>query len=208
MGRPADYLPSWTVGQWLPAPCNGGTCTRAATLEPTRRQRGLTQNSRAGDPKRKRPNCHKKENSRNSVGSAQKGGGPRTPLRKKWMASRRRWLLLGCAGIRAEAVGVATVLNSFPSHLTVCTSRGIGLTKYGQRTFSELSFPGLVPRPSWRPRISACYRVHDWRRYAARLPFLLQFDFGSSFLEGPARQVLSRPDAGRNFIHSSRCGKA
>ena len=23
LGRPADYLPSGTVGQWLPAPCNG-----------------------------------------------------------------------------------------------------------------------------------------------------------------------------------------
>ena len=100
------------------------------------------------------------------------------------------------------------MLNSSPSHLPVCTIRGIGLTKNGSRTISELSFPGLVPRPSWRPRISACYRVHDWRRYAGRLPFLLQFDFGSSFLEGPARQVFSRPDAGRNFIHSSRCGKA
>ena len=97
------------------------------------------------------------------------------------------------AGMRAEAVGVATALISFPSHLTVCTIRGIGLTKYGPRTFSELSFPGLVPRPSWRPRISACYRVHDWRKYAARLPSLLPFDFGSSVLEGPARQVFPRP---------------
>ena len=26
VGRPADYLPSGTVGQWLPAPCNGGPC--------------------------------------------------------------------------------------------------------------------------------------------------------------------------------------
>ena len=50
---------------------------RSATLVPTKRRRGLTQNSRAGNPKRPRPNCHKKENSRNSVGSAQKGGGPR-----------------------------------------------------------------------------------------------------------------------------------
>ena len=57
----------------------------AATPEPTRRQSWLTQNSPAGNPKRKRPNCHKNVNSRNSVGgiSAQKGGDPRTPLRKK-----------------------------------------------------------------------------------------------------------------------------
>ena len=26
VGRPADYLPSGTVGQWLPAACNGGKC--------------------------------------------------------------------------------------------------------------------------------------------------------------------------------------
>ena len=81
VGRPAHYLPSGTVGQWLPAPCNGGTCARAATLEPTKRRRGLTQNSRAGNPKRPRPNCHKKENSRNSVGSisAQKREGAQEP---------------------------------------------------------------------------------------------------------------------------------
>ena len=56
-GRPADYLPSGTVGQWLPAPCNGGPSKRAATLEPTKRPRGLTHNSWAGIPKRLRPNC-------------------------------------------------------------------------------------------------------------------------------------------------------
>ena len=60
---------------------NGGPYQRAATLQPTRRLRGLTQNSRAANPKRKRPNCHKKENSRNSVGGISrpqcaKGKGP------------------------------------------------------------------------------------------------------------------------------------
>ena len=30
-GRPADYLPPGTVGQWPPAPCNGGPSARAAT---------------------------------------------------------------------------------------------------------------------------------------------------------------------------------
>ena len=42
VGRPADYLPSGTVGQWLPAPCNGGTCKRAATPEPTKQRKGTT----------------------------------------------------------------------------------------------------------------------------------------------------------------------
>ena len=40
LGRPADCLPSGTVGQWLPAPCNGGPSARAATLKPTRRKGG------------------------------------------------------------------------------------------------------------------------------------------------------------------------
>ena len=52
LGRPADCLPPGTVGQWLPAPCNGGPCARAATRQPTRRRRLGTQ---AGIPKRTRP---------------------------------------------------------------------------------------------------------------------------------------------------------
>ena len=77
-------------------------CNRAATLEPRRR---LTHNSRAGIPKRKRPNCQKKENSRNCVGviSARKGGGPRDPAAQevKGVAAQlaSTWLLrqlLGC----------------------------------------------------------------------------------------------------------------
>ena len=78
VGRPADYFPSGTVGQWLPAPCNGGPNKRAATLEPTKRLRGRL-GPRAGIPKRKRPNCHKKRYSRTSVGIAHKGGGPEDP---------------------------------------------------------------------------------------------------------------------------------
>ena len=57
-GRPADYLPPGTVGQCLLPPGNGGLCKRAATLKPTKCHRGLTHNSRAGNPKRLRPNCH------------------------------------------------------------------------------------------------------------------------------------------------------
>ena len=56
VGRPADYLPSGTLGQWLPAPCNGGPNKRAATQEPTKRLRGRL-GPRAGIPKRLRPNC-------------------------------------------------------------------------------------------------------------------------------------------------------
>ena len=75
VGRPPDYLPSGTVGQWLPAPCNGGTSKRAATLEPTKRRKGRL-GPRAGHPKRTRPNCHAKRYSRTSVGSISAGQGP------------------------------------------------------------------------------------------------------------------------------------
>ena len=50
VGRPAYYLPSGTVGQWLPAPCNGGPSARAATRKQTRRGR---LGPRAGIPKRR-----------------------------------------------------------------------------------------------------------------------------------------------------------
>ena len=45
----------WVSG--LLPPDNGGKNGRAATLEPTKRQRGRL-GPRAGIPKRKRPNCH------------------------------------------------------------------------------------------------------------------------------------------------------
>ena len=46
----------WVSG--LLPPGNGGTNEGAATLEPTKQRRELTHNSRAGNPKRLRPNCH------------------------------------------------------------------------------------------------------------------------------------------------------
>ena len=80
-GRHAD-LPAGTVGQWPPAPCNGGPNQRAATVEPTMRQRGRL-GPQAGIPQRQLPNCHKKRYSRTSMGIAHKGGGPKTPVRVK-----------------------------------------------------------------------------------------------------------------------------
>ena len=52
--RPADFLPPGTVGQYR---AMVDLAEGAATLEPTKRSRELTQNSRAGIPKRLRPNC-------------------------------------------------------------------------------------------------------------------------------------------------------
>ena len=49
----------WVSG--LLPPGNGGTNEGAATLKPTKRPRGLTHNSRAGNPKRTRPKRHNKD---------------------------------------------------------------------------------------------------------------------------------------------------
>ena len=70
------------MGQWLPVPCNGGPCARAATRKPTERPRGLTQNSRAGNPKRTRPKLPPNRVLSNQRGlqRTKRGGGPKTPL--------------------------------------------------------------------------------------------------------------------------------
>ena len=82
--RPAGYLPPGTVGQWLPVPCNGGPCARAASRKPTKQPRGLTQNSRAGNPKRTRPKLPPDGVLSNQRGlqRTKRGGGPKTPLCK------------------------------------------------------------------------------------------------------------------------------
>ena len=79
VGRPADYLPSGTVGQWLPAPCNGGPCARAATRKTTRRGR---LGPRAGIPKRKLPNCQEQTGTLVTAWAAStlcEGKGPENP---------------------------------------------------------------------------------------------------------------------------------
>ena len=98
------------MGQWLPAPCNGGPCARAATRKPTRRPRGLTHNSRAGIPKRLRPNCHKRKYSQTSVDcvGTKRGGGPKTPLCKGKGPENpgvvAPFAVAGCRGNRRRAV--------------------------------------------------------------------------------------------------------
>ena len=80
MDRPADYLPPGTVGQWLPVPCNGGPYARAATQKPTKQQRGLTHNSRAGIPNRLRLNCHQRSTLKPAwTASVRKGAGAQRP---------------------------------------------------------------------------------------------------------------------------------
>ena len=107
-------------GLWVSAlvpPDNGGPCQRSATPEPTLRLRRRL-GPRAGIPKRQLPNCHStdhmtegadsellgwhieekeaqlplvtKRYSQNSVGSAQKGGGPKTPV-CEGEGTRGRW---------------------------------------------------------------------------------------------------------------------
>ena len=78
-GKPAGCLPPGTLGQWLPAPCNGGPSTRAATRKPTRRGR---LGPRAGIPKRKLPNCQKQKGTLESAWAAStqcKKKGPENP---------------------------------------------------------------------------------------------------------------------------------
>ena len=78
-GRPADCLPPGTVGQWPPAPGNGGPCTKAASRQPTKRGR---LGPRADIPKRLRPNCQKKEvlSTHRGLQHTKRGRGPKTPL--------------------------------------------------------------------------------------------------------------------------------
>ena len=84
--------PSWTgplttslrglwVSGYLP-PDNGGPCERAATRKPTKQPRGLTQNSRAGNPKRTRPKLPTDRILSNQRGlqRTKRGGDPKTPL--------------------------------------------------------------------------------------------------------------------------------
>ena len=119
VGRPADCLPSGTVGQWLPAPCNGGPCQRAATLEPIMTRRGRL-GPRAGIPKRQLPNCHSCQ--RGTLKPAwvahKRGGGPKTPVCEgegtggPW----RRGATLPSAGCRGNcwySMGVWVVKSGF-----------------------------------------------------------------------------------------------
>ena len=110
MDRPADYLPPGTVGQWLPVPCNGGPCARAATRKPTKRPRGLTQYSRAGNPKRTTPKLPPDGVLSNQRGlqRTKRGGDPKTPL---WKGKGPEnpgvvapFAVTGCRGNRRSAV--------------------------------------------------------------------------------------------------------
>ena len=80
--RPADYLPSGTVGQWPPATGQWWNERRGGDPTTDQATKGLTQNSRAGNPKRKRPNCHNKEVLSNQRGLQQ---------RNKWSKSHDPW---------------------------------------------------------------------------------------------------------------------
>ena len=67
-GRPADYLPPGTVGQWPSATGQWWNAQMGGDPKTHQRRRGLTHNSRAGNPKRMRPNCHSKEVNSNQRG--------------------------------------------------------------------------------------------------------------------------------------------
>ena len=79
--RPADYLPSGTVGQWeLLPPGNGGTNEGAATQKPTVRHKGAATQKPTSE----------RRNSRSNLGA--RGGDPRT------LASWRHCFSASCRG--------------------------------------------------------------------------------------------------------------
>ena len=98
----AGPLTTSLLGLWVSGvlpPGTGGPYKRAATLEPTLCFRELTHNSRAGKPKRLRPNCHScPEVLSNQRGHCTQGRGPKDPSAFKGrdprtLTSRRHWLL-------------------------------------------------------------------------------------------------------------------
>ena len=132
VGRPADYLPSGTVGQWLPAPCNGGPNQRAATLEPTTRLRRRL-GPRAGIPKRLHPNCHSSQrgtlepawalHTREGAQRPQcvKGRGPKDP----GVAALHLAQSLGHARVKAR--GVIGRIGGMPRYAGWLQAQGVGV---------------------------------------------------------------------------------
>ena len=72
-------LPGWQ----LPAPVQWRTVHKGGDPKTDQAQRGLTPNSRAGNPKRTRPNCRKNENSQRGWHQSKKGRGPKNSAAKK-----------------------------------------------------------------------------------------------------------------------------
>ena len=126
VGRPADYLPSGTVGRWLPAPCN----TRAATRKPTMRGR---LGPRAGIPKRLRLNCHKRKYSQTSVDcSMRKGAVAQRPHCAKGRDPRTkaswRHLLLRVVAQWSDGWGSSTYVLAILSSTVVTVGAGLHWT--------------------------------------------------------------------------------
>ena len=78
--------------------------------DPKTDHEGTTLNSRAGIPKRLRPNCHKRRYSQTSVDcvSTKRGGGPKTPLCEGKGPENpgvvEPFAVMGCRGNRRPAV--------------------------------------------------------------------------------------------------------
>ena len=111
--RAADYLPSRDCGSV--ASCHRAMVDRAegaATQRPTRRRRGLTQNSRAGNPKRTRPNYHlsPKRGALEPawIASIIGGGDPKTLLRERegTQGPWRRGVICCCSFVAATATTI------------------------------------------------------------------------------------------------------
>ena len=119
----AGLLTTSLRGLWVSGllpPGNGGTNEGAATQEPTKQRRGLTHNSRAGNPKRTRENCHNKEVLSNqrllqqrNKWSKSRGEITHAKLQKVSSEDRRTtFLCTGCEPEYRDAVCVGFLRNS------------------------------------------------------------------------------------------------
>ena len=80
VGRPADYLPSGTVGQWLPAPCNGGPCKRGGDPRTDQVKKGDDSDPGLATLRDKRPNCHfRRKGTLEPAWVLHQGEGPQRP---------------------------------------------------------------------------------------------------------------------------------
>ena len=187
MGSPADCLPSGTVGQWLPAPCNGGPCTRAATLEPSFRRRGRL-GPRAGIPKRKRPNCHSKEDSQNSVGGiSAKGEGPKNPGVAAPLASAgcrgNRLPNASCVEVRWYDMGGRSHTSAFSSHYWTSPSRAILSGSFDTADSASLQRTDGREQCEWWYFVELTYHLRISRTIplSHRQPFSVGFPFPDRF---------------------------
>ena len=132
--------------------------------DPKTDQEGTTQNSRAGNPKRKRPNCHTKEElSRNSVGgiSAQEGRGNKDPS-VRGEGTQEPW--------RRGATGCSRLLRDLLVRYwwtVACVGTFVSLLALLDKTVENMSTRSLQAQKVGQPHASedeiVCRRSCRWQ---------------------------------------------